>query len=88
MTNTPLSSCCKAPVNYLQKAINAQVATGGKFFCWHDWIYLGIYFPQSAWEYAKGIDASYLCVKCGKQKADIRAATLTRYDENNHIIQW
>jgi len=73
--------------NFLQQAIYRQITIGGKLFCWHDWIYLSIYFPKSAWEYVKGFDAEYLCVKCGKSKISYMGAELTRYDENNNLIK-
>jgi hypothetical protein len=73
-------------MNYLFEAMKKQLSIGGKVFCWHDWILLSHSCPRDAWEYAHGINAEYLCVKCGKSKRSQFESEVTRYDGNNRLI--
>ena len=51
-----------------QKAINAQIKYGGKFFCWHDYTYISEVVAMTVFEAGTSFFwYKYLCTKCGKE---------------------
>ena len=48
-----------------QRAINAEIAIGGRFFCWHDYTCIWVPVPRNSlidWGF------KHICTKCGKSK--------------------
>lgn len=67
-----------------QKAINAEISIGGKFWCLHDFTFICETLAKTAFEAGTALRwYKYLCVKCGKEKR-LNTAQMNGYVENLH----